>query len=65
MALLIKKTSSQVRLDIDTVKEKNQLKPGRFINATIEFVTGENGLIIPFISTVSKEISQIIFCSDG
>jgi len=61
VALLIKETTKQVRVDIDIVKEKNQLKPGIFINAAIKFVTGENGRIVPFISTVRRTNSLRAF----
>lgn len=61
MALLIKETTKQVRVDIDIVKEKNQLKPGMFIIAAIEFVTGEKDRIIPSISTVSRTNSLRAF----
>lgn len=61
VALLIKETSRQARVDIDTVKEKNQLKPGIFINAAFEFVTGKKGRIAPFISTVSRANSLRAF----
>ncbi|HDT14541.1 MAG TPA: efflux RND transporter periplasmic adaptor subunit [Candidatus Aminicenantes bacterium] len=64
IAPLLKETSREARIEVDTDNPGGILKPGMFVNARIEFTAREEATIIPYSAVATRGGLQGIFMAD-
>jgi RND family efflux transporter MFP subunit len=64
VAPLLKEESRQARVEIDIDNEDDSLKPGMFVNASIEFARREKAKLVPFSSLVQRGPQTGVFLAD-
>ena len=64
IAPLLKESSRQARVEIETPNSDELLKPGMFIRAQIEFARHDNAILIPLAALVRRNGRQGVFIAE-
>jgi RND family efflux transporter MFP subunit len=64
IAPLLNEKSRQGRVEVEVPNTKNRLRPGMFINVSLEFLRHDNAVVVPVAALVNRKGRQGVFIAD-
>lgn len=64
IAPLLNEKSRQGRVEVEVPNTKNRLRPGMFINVSLEFSRHDNAVVVPVTALVNRKGRQGVFIAD-